>query len=115
VAPGRYESSVIADATKTLTVTSGGLDPGINARVIVPDPAAEYRFRPIDDILLKSMAAATAGAWMPTPQTLAAAAGDRRTERRPLWPALIALALALWFVDLLLRRVRVFETRVGSS
>jgi hypothetical protein len=52
---------------------------------------------------------------MPTPQSLAAAAGDRRTERRPLWPALIALALALWFMDLLLRRIRVFEPRVASS
>ncbi len=115
VAPGRYESSVIADATKTLTVTNAGLDPGINARIIVPDPAAEYRFRPIDDVLLKSMAAATAGAWMPTSQTLAAVAGDRRTERRPLWPALIVLALALWFVDLLLRRIRVFEPSVKSG
>jgi len=34
---------------------------------------------------------------------------DRRTARRPIAPALIVVALALWFSDILLRRVRVFE------
>jgi len=111
VAPGRYESTVIADATKPLTVTTTSAEAGTAARMIVPDEAAEYRFRAVDDLLLKSMASSTGGVWMPTAQTLAAAAGDRRTERRPLWPGLLIAALVLWFVDLVLRRVRVFEGR----
>lgn len=107
VAPGRYESSVIADATKIVTVTSTA--PGASAQVVVPDPSEEYRFRPTDEALLKSIAAATGGAWQPNAQTLANRRGDQRTERRPIWSALLALALALWFVDLVFRRIRVFE------
>ena len=110
VAPGRYETSVIADASKSLTVTTTGPVPA--SRIIVPDPAAEYRFRAIDDERLKSIALSTGGAWQPTAATLSNRTGDRRTERRPLWPALLTLALGLWFVDLVFRRVRVFEPRV---
>jgi Ca-activated chloride channel family protein len=120
VAPGRYEASVVADATKPLTVTtpvspdsggrSGGTIPDAAiVRVVLPDRAAEYRFRPLNDDLLKSIASTTGGAWMPTAQALANAAGDRRSERRPVWPWLIVIALCLWFVDLIVRRVRVFE------
>ena len=112
VAPGRYEATVVADATQVLTVTMAGANNGVASRLVVPDPAAEYRFRPPDETLLKSIASATGGAWLPTPSTLANTAGDHRTERRPLWPALIIFALCLWFVDLLLRRVRVFEPSV---
>ena len=56
-----------------------------------------------------------------------AAPGIRRRRRSPTprataappaarcGPALVALALALWFVDLLLRRVRVFEPRLAEA
>ncbi len=46
---------------------------------------------------------------MPTPEALGNLAGDSRTERRPLSALLILAALILWFADLLLRRIRVFE------
>lgn len=88
VAPGRYEASVVADARETLSVsvTDAGTDEGTAAatRLLVPDPMAEYRFRPPDDDLLKSIASGTGGAWKPTPEALARAAGDSRTERRPV-------------------------------
>jgi hypothetical protein len=45
---------------------------------------------------------------------LAAAPTDRHSERRPLWPALTIAALCLWFIDLLLRRIRVFEPKVNA-
>jgi uncharacterized membrane protein len=116
VAPGRYEAVVVADAAQPLSIVldagSASSTGGITTGTVVPDPAAEYRFRAPDEQLLKSIASATGGAWQPTPATLANLAGDSRTERRPLWPALIALALALWFVDLLLRRIRLFEPPV---
>ena len=70
---------------------------------------AEYRLDPPDEPLLKSIATATGGAWRPAPAALANSAGDRTTDRRPLWPPLSSLALGLWFLDLLFRRIRVFE------
>jgi hypothetical protein len=112
VAPGRYESSVIADATKIVTVTSSGPDPA--AYTVIPDPASEYRFRPTDVSMLKSIASATGGAWQPGAQALSNRSGDRRTERRPIWTALLALALGLWFLDVLLRRLRIFEPALES-
>jgi Mg-chelatase subunit ChlD len=115
VAPGRYESTIVADATLPLTVTMAGAEAdyanGVASRVVVPDPAAEYRFRPPDDVLLQSIASATGGAWRPAAAALATATSDRRTERRPVAPPLITLALCLWFVDLFFRRVRVFEPK----
>jgi Ca-activated chloride channel homolog len=116
VAPGRYEAALVADATQPLTVSITGEDVesgGVTSRVVLPDAAAEYRFRAPDEARLRSLAAATGGAWRPGPEALASAAADRRTERRPVWPGLIAIALCLWFVDLLLRRVRVFEPTAG--
>ncbi|MEO8075290.1 MAG: hypothetical protein ABI818_03110, partial [Acidobacteriota bacterium] len=59
-------------------------------------------------------ASATGGTWMPSAPALANAPGDRRTERRPVWPWLIVFALGLWFLDLVLRRVRLFEPRVAA-
>jgi uncharacterized membrane protein/uncharacterized protein YegL len=115
VAPGRYEASLIVDAAQPVTISVTGPDSerldGATVRHVVPDPAAEYRFRPPDEVLLKSMASATGGAWRPDAAALANAAGDTRTDRRPVWPALVTIALGSWFVDLLLRRVRVFEPR----
>jgi uncharacterized membrane protein len=109
VAPGRYEATVVADARQRLTFTAKEADQATTAHAVLPDPAAEYRFRPPDEGLLRSIAAGTGGAWMPTPAALGQLAGDRRTERRPLAAPLLLLALVLWFADLLLRRIRVFE------
>jgi Ca-activated chloride channel family protein len=118
VAPGRYEAALVADATRRLTVSITGADStaaGVASRVVLPDAAAEYRFRAPDEPRLRSLAAATGGAWKPGPEALASASQDHRTERRPIWPTLVALALCLWFVDLVLRRVRVFEPKAGVT
>ena len=111
VAPGRYEAGLIASAAEPLTVTVAGADAGTPppSRTIVPDPAAEYRWRAPDEDLLKSLAAATGGAWRPSPASLRAQPGERSTERRPLWPLFVAVALACWLIDLTFRRVRIFE------
>jgi hypothetical protein len=112
VAPGRYEATVVADATEILSVSltgEGTSEAGPVTRTIVPDPVAEYRFAPPDEALLKSIATATGGAWRPALAALVNSPGDRTTDRRPMWPPLLALALALWFLDLLFRRIRVFE------
>jgi uncharacterized membrane protein/uncharacterized protein YegL len=115
VAPGRYEASLLADARTTMTVTATEPNGATISRVVVADLAAEYRFRPPDETLLRSVASGTGGAWMPEAAALAAAPADRHSERRPLWPALTVVALGLWFVDLLLRRIRVFEPQVVAE
>lgn len=112
VAPGRYEGVVLADGSRGVTITASDVGGATVSRVLVADPAAEYRFRPPDEALLRSVASVTGGVWMPDASALAAAPSDRHSERRPLWPWLTGIALALWFVDLLLRRIRVFEPRV---
>jgi hypothetical protein len=112
VAPGRYEATLVADAREPLSVSTKGDEDGAArfvTRTIVPDAAAEYRFEPPDESLLQAIAAATGGAWRPAPAALRSAAGDRATERRAMWPPLLVLALGLWFADVLLRRIRVFE------
>jgi Ca-activated chloride channel family protein len=115
VAPGRYEASVRASASGTVTVTASDAGGASISRVVVADEAAEYRFRPPDEALLKALAASTGGTWMPDAAALAASPTDRHSERRPLWPLLTAVALGLWFVDILLRRVRVFEPQVVAE
>jgi hypothetical protein len=118
VAPGRYEATVMADATQPITIGLDGPDAsssGVTTGTVLPDAAAEYRFRAPDETLLRSIAAATGGTWHPTAATLANTATDSRTARRPLWPWLVALALVLWFVDLLLRRVRIFEPALADA
>jgi hypothetical protein len=111
VAPGRYEATVVADATRPIvaTVSEGPSDAIKPSRTIAPDPAIEYRFSAPDENLLRAIAGATGGSWRPEAASLGAKPGERSSERRPLWPVLVALALAVWFVDLTFRRVRVFE------
>jgi len=111
VAPGRYEAGLIASASQPLSISlaDGATDPPVPSHTVLPDPAAEYRWRAPDEDLLKAIAASTGGTWKPTPDALRARPGERSTERRPLWPPLVAIALALWLVDLVFRRVRVFE------
>ena len=115
VAPGRYEASVLTAASGSLSVTASDGSGASTSRTVVTDAAAEYRFRPPDEALLKSLSASTGGTWMPDAAALAVSPTDRHSERRPLWPLLTALALGLWFVDILLRRVRVFEPQVAAE
>ena len=113
VAPGRYEANIVVDAAQSLTVTalerSGAATAAAPSRTIIPDAAAEYRFQAPDEALLNAVASATGGARGATPAALAVKAGESASGRRPLWPPLVFAALALWFVDLAFRRVRVFE------
>ena len=93
VAPGRYEASVLADASRMVTVTAADTNSTTISRVVAADAAAEYRFRPADAVLLKSLASATGGSWTPAVSALRAAPTDRHSERRPLWPVLTIGAL----------------------
>jgi hypothetical protein len=100
----------VVDAALPLSFEVNASEPGVTSRLVLPDPAAEYRFRRVDEDALKSIASATGGAWMPSAGALANRDAQRRTERRPLWTILILAALVLWLLDIVLRRIRVFES-----
>jgi hypothetical protein len=92
-----------------VSLTAAGEEPGIRQRLVIPDNAAEYRFRPADTALLETSAQTTGGAAGATPEALGSTAGTSRVSRRALWPFMVVLALFAWLADILLRRVRVFE------
>ena len=114
VAPGRYEASMIVDAGESLTV-SAAERPGAPADVrrLLPDLDAEYRFRPPDEVLLGAVASATGGAMASNVAALEWPAASVRSSRHALWPWLVVLALVVWMVDVLLRRIRMFEPVEG--
>ena len=116
VAPGRYEAAIVTTADVPWTFTVPDNDPASapTTRSLVPDDAAEYRFAPVDEDALRAIASATGGEWQPSAAALASRAGDRRTERRALWPLLLVLALVLWPVDIYLRRIRLFEPAAAA-
>jgi len=109
VLPGRYEASVIADASQTLTITVEGAGPARATRLVIPDTAAEYRFRPPDRDVLQAIASATGGTVGASAEAIRKSPAAQ-AARRALWPVLVFVALGLWLSDILLRRVRIFET-----
>lgn len=113
VAPGRYEATMIVDAAEPLTVSVAEPDgSATDVRRVLPDLDAEYRFRPPDDVLLGALASATGGAMATNVAALPWPSAAARSSRHALWPWLVSAALALWMVDLLLRRIRVFESEI---
>ena len=115
VAPGRYEASMIVDAGESLTV-SATERAGAPAEVrrLLPDLDAEYRFRPPDEVLLGALASATGGAVTPNVAALEWPAASARSSRHALWPWLVVTALAIWMLDVFLRRIRLFEPAAGA-
>jgi uncharacterized membrane protein/uncharacterized protein YegL len=110
VLPGRYEASVLADAAQPLVIRVTGTANGAGpvSRLVIPDAAAEYRFRAPDEETLRSIASATGGeVGLDAPSIRRASAA--RAARSAVWPALVLAALVLWLVDIGLRRVRLFE------
>lgn len=110
VLPGRYETSIVADAAQPLVIRVAGAGPGGEAvsRLVIPDPAAEYRFRPADPVALQAIASATGGEVGSDPAAIRRASASQ-AARRALWPTLVFIALGVWLADIALRRVRLFE------
>jgi hypothetical protein len=74
------------------------------------EAALERRFMPADTELLAAISRDTGGVFDPKPDAVFADLGDRAAVSAPLWPWLAGLAAMLWLADLMLRRVRLFET-----
>jgi Ca-activated chloride channel family protein len=115
-APGLYAASAIVDADQPATVTVDGAHDATGAmRVVAVDPSAEYRWGAPDEPLLRTIAASTGGAWTPTPADILKPVASTPATHRPLWPWCVGIALALWLLDIWLRRVRLFERAVQAA
>jgi hypothetical protein len=112
-APGRYETrfplarygSFVLEAVHT---RDGRPIAESRAQVANPYPREYATFEP-DEALLRRTAELTGGDREPTPGRLFDPRGEKVRHHEPLWPPLLYAALALFVVDLLLRRVRLFD------
>ncbi|HUF23745.1 MAG TPA: VWA domain-containing protein [Vicinamibacterales bacterium] len=111
IAPGAYEADVVLDGATGYAIVAEGVesDEGNPAVTIAANYPEEYRFRPADARALSAMSIATGGRYEPDAAALRPGAGDRSSVPTRLWPGLLMLALAAYLLDLLLRRVRIFE------
>lgn len=111
VGPGAYRAvAPIRDpGTYTFRLFSDDRADPIAERQIVVDDAGERRPRPPDVVLLEAISRDTGGAYNPSPAAVFDVGRSRAPTTTALWPILASLAALAWLVDLLLRRVRLFE------
>lgn len=118
-APGRYEAAVPLDrfGSFVLTAVHRVDDRPIaesTAQLANPYPR-EYMTLEPDDTLLRRAAEITGGTAEPTPEEVFDPRGEEIESHEEMWPKLLFLALALFLLDLLLRRVRVFDRRFKAA
>ena len=120
--PGRFETEVPLDLspgdTARFRIVGESLPEDIAAgadleRAIHLSYPDEYRFLPADDESLAALAAETGGVVAPTPAQVLSAGSDRVVRSRALWPLLALLALIAYLLDLSVRRVPWFWTRLA--
>jgi len=113
VAPGRYEAAVALDRYGAFRLRAvhrrdGAVVAESEGRVSNPYPR-EYAATAPDEALLAALAGATGGRVDPSPAQMFAVEGERVSHRTGVWKYPVAAVLALLLLDLLLRRVRVFD------
>jgi hypothetical protein len=112
-APGRYEASLPLERYGSFVVTAehrqdDRLIAESHTHLDNPYPR-EYATLEADEALLSRAAEVTGGSSEPTPERLFDPDGEEITHHEELWPKLLYLALLLFVLDLLLRRVRLFD------
>jgi Mg-chelatase subunit ChlD len=118
-APGRYEASFPLERYGSFVLTA---EHRREDRVIAESHAQlknpyprEYMTLEADEALLARAADVTGGGAEPTPDVLFDPQGEEITYHEELWPKLLYLALLLFVLDLLLRRVRLFDRRFRAA
>jgi hypothetical protein len=124
-APGRYEADFPLDhygsfllhaaLQKAVDDGHGGASKAVTVaesygHVTNPYPR-EYLALAPDIATLAHAAAATGGSVDPTPQAVFDPAGEVIKYHEDLWPRFVGAAIALFLVDLLVRRVRLFDRK----
>ncbi len=118
-APGRYEARfpLREYGSFVLTATHKRDDAAVAesvAQLANPYPR-EYMTLEPDLELLSRAAAITGGREDPTVEQVFDPGDEKVTFREEQWPKLIYLALGLFLIDLLLRRVRIFDRKFRSA
>ncbi len=119
IAPGRYEASFPMERYGSFVLTAEHRRQGIpvaesTAQLANPYPR-EYGTLEADDALLAQAAEVTGGEASPSPDRLFDPADEEITTYEELWPQLLGLALLLFLLDLLFRRVRLFDRRFQAA
>jgi hypothetical protein len=121
-APGRYEAhfplSKFGAYTLRAVLERPSEEPGGKAvpvaesygHVSLPYPR-EYLALAADRALLERAAAATKGRFDPAASDVLSPAGESVRHAKELWPQLVGAAMFVFVIDLLLRRVRLFDRK----
>ncbi len=113
VGPGRYEAALPLERYGAFSLRAvhrrdGQVVAESRGRVDHPYPR-EYATLEPDVGLLNALAAATGGAVDPSARAMFDARGESLRHRAPVWKYPVMLAVVMMLIDLLLRRVRVFD------
>ena len=109
VGPGSYETrmALTQRGTYVFHASSEGLN-GASGMLAYSYPD-ELHFYPTDFTKLRTISTETGGVFQPKSAELFDSGGETTMVAIALWPWLAAMGLGLYFIDVLLRRVRVFE------
>lgn len=118
-APGRYEARFPLETYGSYVLTAEHRQGDLvvaesSAQLSHPYPR-EYMAHEPDVALLERAAHLTGGDVDPNAAALFDPRGERIAHHEELWPRLLFVALLLFVVDLLLRRVRLFDRRFRAS
>jgi Ca-activated chloride channel homolog len=117
-APGRYETTIATDAagawTIQLAVQVDGAFVNQQSRGFVVGDPDELRMKPQNLTLLRNLASMTGGTMQPVPESVFLTDEDQTVDSIiPLRPWLLSVAVLLFVIDVLLRRIempRLFGT-----
>jgi hypothetical protein len=109
VGPGSYEARFPLLKKGSYLFRAVGAESGGPSRVLAYSYPDEYHFYPANTELLRSISNETKGRFQPHAEEIFDAQGETTALPVPLWAYLTALALVLYFTDVLLRRLRLFE------
>jgi hypothetical protein len=108
VGPGAYEAQVLLARNGSYAFGAEGQSEA-GQRALTYSYPEEYRFRPTDAAALEGISRETGGTSDPAAADVVNAFGETVEVPHRLWPWLAAMALALYLMDVLLRRLRLFE------
>jgi uncharacterized membrane protein len=108
--PGSYAASIEVDEGADVSFRLAGVASGPGTTRLLPvNYNPELQSYPADEPLLRALSADTGGAFAAPAADIVATRGDTAPDRRHVWPFLATLALLAYGVDLLLRRIRLFD------
>jgi hypothetical protein len=118
-APGFYEARFPLESYGSYVLTAlhtleGRAVAESSSEVSNPYPP-EYRSLTPNVAILEQATSVTGGLREPRPEDLFDPGGEKVTHHEELWPTLLMLALGLFLLDLLHRRVRIFDREFKSS